>query len=220
MNGILDLISKTADGVCAVDRKQRIVHWNDAAEALTGFKAREALGKCCNEIFAGRDVSGCLVCHAHCPKMGMALNQKMIATQDLLVRTKAGRDAWLSVSTIVAPTAWQDQFVLVRLFRDASRQKENDRFVQQLLSIVPKLSLSRGTEPPTHSPPSPSSVGLTGREQEVLRLLASGGSNNAIAKQLFISPSTARNHIHNILAKFGVHSRLEAVTLAIRNGLN
>lgn len=60
---------------------------------------------------------------------------------------------------------------------------------------------------------------ITSREQEVLRLLASGASTEAIATQLGISPATARNHINKILGKLGVHSRLEAVTLALRNGV-
>ncbi len=51
----------------------------------------------------------------------------------------------------------------------------------------------------------------------MLRLLASGMSTKAIANQLFISSSTVRNHIHNILTKLGVHSRLEATVLALGN---
>ena len=44
-------------------------------------------------------------------------------------------------------------------------------------------------------------------------------SSKAIAKKLFISPFTARNHIQKILAKLKVHSRLEAATFALRNRL-
>jgi two-component system nitrate/nitrite response regulator NarL len=60
---------------------------------------------------------------------------------------------------------------------------------------------------------------LTRREREVLRLLASGASTQTVAARLFISPATARTHIHRILAKLGIHSRLEAVTFALRNSL-
>ena len=59
---------------------------------------------------------------------------------------------------------------------------------------------------------------LTPREQEVLGLLAEGGDNDTIAQALVISPQTARTHIQNVLVKLGVHSRLEAAALAIRNG--
>lgn len=60
---------------------------------------------------------------------------------------------------------------------------------------------------------------LTDREQEVLRLLADGLSNAAIAERLFVSVHTVRNHISNLSAKLGAHSRLEALSIAMREGL-
>jgi DNA-binding NarL/FixJ family response regulator len=60
---------------------------------------------------------------------------------------------------------------------------------------------------------------LTGRELEVLRLLAEGLSNPAIASRLTISVHTVRNHVANILAKLGVHSKLEALATAMREGI-
>jgi DNA-binding CsgD family transcriptional regulator len=63
-------------------------------------------------------------------------------------------------------------------------------------------------------------AGLTPRELEVLRLLVQGHSNRQIAEQLFISGKTASVHVTNILAKLGVHSRLEAAATARRLGLD
>ena len=60
---------------------------------------------------------------------------------------------------------------------------------------------------------------LTERELEVLRLMAKGWSNRQIAKQLFISEGTVKNHVTNIYAKLGVHSRAEAVAWAWQQGL-
>jgi DNA-binding NarL/FixJ family response regulator len=60
---------------------------------------------------------------------------------------------------------------------------------------------------------------LTKREREVLALLAQGSDNKAIAEALTMSPHTARTHIHNVLSKLGVHTRLEAAALAIRKGI-
>jgi DNA-binding NarL/FixJ family response regulator len=60
---------------------------------------------------------------------------------------------------------------------------------------------------------------LTDREREVLSLLAQGHNTRGIATALPISPSTARNHIQNILHKLHVHSRLEAVAYAFEHGL-
>jgi len=57
-------------------------------------------------------------------------------------------------------------------------------------------------------------LGLTGREREVLRLVAAGRSNKEIAAELFISPKTASVHVSNILGKLGAASRGEAAAKA------
>ena len=60
---------------------------------------------------------------------------------------------------------------------------------------------------------------LTVRETEVLRRLADGLTTEQIAADLYVSVNTVRNHVNNIIRKLNVHSRLEAVSYAIRNGL-
>jgi DNA-binding NarL/FixJ family response regulator len=58
---------------------------------------------------------------------------------------------------------------------------------------------------------------LSERELEILKLLASGKRNAEIAKELFISPHTVRNHVSNLLAKLHISNRFEATAYAIRN---
>jgi DNA-binding NarL/FixJ family response regulator len=60
---------------------------------------------------------------------------------------------------------------------------------------------------------------LTERELEVLRLVARGLNNRDIAKQLYISENTVKNHVRNILEKLQLHSRMEAVVYAVREKL-
>lgn len=63
------------------------------------------------------------------------------------------------------------------------------------------------------------STTLTARELEVLRLVARGMSNRDIAKELFISENTVKNHIRNILEKLQMKSRMEAAMYAVRSKL-
>ena len=69
------------------------------------------------------------------------------------------------------------------------------------------------------APPQPAFAELTTRENEVLRLLASGLDQGTIAEQLAISPATVGTHIQRILTKLDVHSRTQAVALAYRENL-
>jgi DNA-binding NarL/FixJ family response regulator len=62
----------------------------------------------------------------------------------------------------------------------------------------------------------PISAGLSGRELEVLGLMALGCADREIANRLFISVNTARKHVQNIVRKLGAHSKLEAVMIAVR----
>ena len=60
---------------------------------------------------------------------------------------------------------------------------------------------------------------LTNRENEILLALCDGRSTNEAADTFGISRMTVQSHVKNILAKLGVHSKIEAVTLAWRHGL-
>ncbi|WP_410607724.1 response regulator [Amycolatopsis sp. lyj-109] len=71
-------------------------------------------------------------------------------------------------------------------------------------------------QPPASEPVFPE---LTGREREVLALIAAGHSNSVIASTLCLSPKTVRNHISNVFAKLHVADRAEAIVRARDAGL-
>ena len=94
------------------------------------------------------------------------------------------------------------------------------RAIDQGLGLL--LSPSLGTKLLTEfrGPPRPDPVAnLTERELEVLRLVSRGYANQEIADELCLSGHTVKRHVANILAKLHQRSRLDAVTLAIRNGV-
>ncbi len=66
---------------------------------------------------------------------------------------------------------------------------------------------------------APSAIDLTNRERQVLGLLVEGKTNKAIAETLFLSPSTVRDHVSQILSKLGVSNRTEAAILALEQDL-
>ena len=79
----------------------------------------------------------------------------------------------------------------------------------RLVSLLGQLETDRTARPTT----------LTAREVEVLALLARGTTTEATADALGLSRNTVRNHIQNAMTKLGAHSRLEAVSAAVRAGL-
>ncbi len=85
-----------------------------------------------------------------------------------------------------------------------------------IASQVVSRAVGRTLAPPAPSPPLPS---LTPSETEVLRLLAQGLDNAAIAQHLVVTKRTVQNHVSNIYGKLGVASRTEAALMAIRHGL-
>jgi DNA-binding NarL/FixJ family response regulator len=110
----------------------------------------------------------------------------------------------------------RDNKVIVHLFRDINDKKEDEIFLHRLLEAARKY----------HS--IPSEIGteqeillgeLTQREREVLTLMTQGHGTREIGQLLSISTNTVRNHIQHILEKLQVHSRLEAVTFAIKHNM-
>ncbi len=91
----------------------------------------------------------------------------------------------------------------------------NPSMAAKLLTEFAALA-KRDGEARTQQVPAPR---LTDREMEVLRLVARGMNNREIAKELFISENTVKNHVRNILEKLQIHSRMEAVMIAVREKL-
>jgi DNA-binding NarL/FixJ family response regulator len=67
--------------------------------------------------------------------------------------------------------------------------------------------------------PPPDRLSLTGREIEVVRLIARGATNREIAAQLFVSEGTVKNHVSHILGRLGLRDRTQAALYARENGL-
>ena len=82
------------------------------------------------------------------------------------------------------------------------------------------LAELRGTTAGPRSPEPPrAEVLLSGRELEILRLVARGLSNKEIGSRLSITEGTVKNHVHNALQKLGMENRIQAAAYIVRQGL-
>ena len=146
--------------------------------------------------------------------------------------TREIKAKWPSVKVLVLTTYGTDEWVFDAIRAGASGYLLKDAPREGVLSAI------RGTvEGKTYVDPSiagkllneVSSVKkkpatlitskLTEREVEVLTLVARGLSNEDIAKKLFLSEGTVRNHVSSIVAKLGVSDRTQAALIAVQHGL-
>ncbi|MGH2496343.1 MAG: response regulator [Ktedonobacteraceae bacterium] len=105
-----------------------------------------------------------------------------------------------------------DPLVASKVIASLSRQQTLDS-ANQPLPVSPASSTMSDAGTLT-----PRTTDLTGREVEVLRLIAKGATNREIAEQLVISEGTVKNHISNILSRLGLRDRTQAAIYARENG--
>jgi DNA-binding NarL/FixJ family response regulator len=98
------------------------------------------------------------------------------------------------------------------LFRAVRIVSQGGSLLQPVVAtkLLQRMATPSGAEPP---------AALTGREGQVLRLLAQGRANKEIAAELVISERTVKFHVSSILSKLGASNRTEAVKLAVQRGL-
>jgi PAS domain S-box-containing protein len=206
----------------AVDRHHRIILWNQAAESLTGYSAQEVVGQYCHDVFQGRDSKGVLICNNQCSHFETAGSLRWLPNENLCARSKSGEDVWINVTTVSLLSQRGRLSSLAHFFRNADGNGSVPEGHRKLSGPVAQF-LSKPASPtesrmPKEGRTSPS-VPLTNREHSILRLLVEGLSTRAIGERLCISPVTVKNHVQSILRKLQVHSRVQAIALALRQGL-
>ncbi len=178
-----------------VDGDHRIVLWNRAAERILGRSAADTLGRRCHEVLDGHDAFGNRFCHAACVPLVMLQRGEAVCGFELRVAAFRGGVQHLRVSTL-------------RMLEHRHAADPAGR--PGILHVIEPAEECAAIASTPHS--------LTPREREILALVAFGLQNKEIAERLGLSIATVRNHVHNILERLAVHSKLEAVALAYRNG--
>lgn len=207
MRFTLESLEESLDGCTdpafAVDGEAKIIAWNTAAETALGFSRGHALGEFCHEVICGKDRFGNLVCQRECLVFRSIRDRKPARRFRMHVRASAGHHAEVECTTLC--------------FRGPGEKMA----VIHLLRIWPGRAQGSASSPrwneagDSRRPVQP----LTPRETEILQLLAAGKSTAEMVEALGVSPATVRTHVENVLRKLRVHSRLEAVVVAIREEL-
>ncbi len=115
------ILDNLLDGVYFTDLERRITYWNQAAEDITGYSAKEVLGKhCADNILMHVDDSGCVLCMGECP-LSRAIAENRPLRSDIYVHHKSGHR--IPVETRVCPITQDGKVVgAVEIFSDNSRQ--------------------------------------------------------------------------------------------------
>src|SRR5262245_1318779 len=183
------------------DAAGHVLLWNRAIEKLLDRPRHEALGRHCYDLLAGRDTFGNRFCHESCAVRCMVRKEELVQAFEMVVRTRSHGAQTFAVSIVAV-----------------EGEEPSDRRLVHVLTPKEQDAQEDEAAPGRTAGAASSSPDLTPRENEVLQCVAAGLQNKEVAQKLGISVATARNHVHNILEKLEVHSKLEAVSLAFRRG--
>lgn len=183
----------------AIDSEQRVVAWSRGAEMLLGRPSSIVLGRRCFDVLAGNDVFGNRYCVPSCPLAFQARMHPAELIRPVVLEVPLnGGLAELRVTTRVVPGKGLSRPLIVHgVHRERKINSAGER------NVV--------LEPTLRSRALVGMISLTPRERDVLACLAAGLTTGATAARLFVSFTTVRNHIANILQKLEVHTRAAAV---------
>jgi NarL family two-component system response regulator LiaR len=157
----------------------------------------------------------------------VVLMDLVMPRMDGLEATRAIRERWPHIQIIALTSFKEKERVHKALQAGAIGYLLKDVSADELAEAIRAAHAGRSTLAPeatqaliqvASQPPAPGHD-LTPREREVLALMVEGLNNPQIGERLFISVTTVRSHVSNILSKFGVSNRAEAIALALRNKL-
>jgi two-component system, NarL family, response regulator DevR len=183
---------------------QVVAEASTAAEALTMMEhVRPRIVLLDLKLSTSSDSEGLELCAelaANHPDVGVLVLTTFLDEQLVLQAVRAGARGYVVKDV--------DMSELIRAIRDVSRG-ESAFDARSAAAVVRGLN----------APPPAETTHLTTREREVLGLLAHGMSNRGIGERLYISETTAKFHVGNILRKLGVSRRAEAVYEASKMGV-
>jgi PAS domain S-box-containing protein len=211
---LFTFLESTADAAFSITETGEILSWNEAAEALFGFKESEVLHKYCYEVLDARGRLGTSICMRDCAVQRCALHAGPVPSFDMQARHGSGGTVWVNVSTLTYKNPRTGRVVISHLARDITSRIHRETLVSEWIRISRMIASSENGLSGA-APAQP----LSDRETEILRLLAQAKSPAEVSRSVGISSSTLRNHLHRINEKLGTRDRLSAVLNAMHRGL-
>lgn len=217
MPSVKELFNSAADGIYAIDRKQRIIYWDQGCEELFGYSSNWVLGRpCCDVIQGCTPVSETQYCRKDCCVAqlhnGTGKGPKNFKIQ---VKNAESKPIILTVNIVLVPAECKSDWIVTHFLHRENSQSVLKAFEYAQTKNNPSQKSNKFSTKPDIQP----KTRLTNREREILLLLAEGLSCGSISERLTVSNTTVRNHIQHILSKLCVHSRTEAVAYAYRHEL-
>jgi DNA-binding CsgD family transcriptional regulator len=207
MNGMYQVFEQSTDAVFGINGDGKIRFWNSSCEKLLGHTREDVLGTACSGVLGCVGLHGTAMCGRHCPFPRMVAGRPTTGNIDMMVNRMNDDAVMVNVGAYYTPAELQENTANIGVFFSLRRINP-----QQLLQ---RMANTKNTV--TH--PDTCFNRLTPREKQLLNLASEGKKTAQIADQLFISTETVRNHFKNIFPKLGVHSRTEAVGLALRHDI-
>ncbi len=198
-------------GVLAVGAHGQVRFCNQAAARLLCCDPASAPAATCWRLARLRTPGGEPFCGADCPIQREARGGLPVQCHRVRRVSRSGSAVDLDLVTFLIPSSRAGRIPLLHFLRPVAA-------TAQAVPDPAATGANRPASDPTGRQPlcTISIDGLSPREREVLRLLADGLNDRAIADRLFISPVTVRNHLERILHKLGVHRRIEAALAFLR----
>jgi NarL family two-component system response regulator LiaR len=151
----------------------------------------------------------------------------LMPKMDGIAATKAIHERWPKVRIIALTSFKEREYVEGVLKAGATSYLLKNVTADELVSAIRRAVVGLPTLSPEaaqvliqkSNEPTQAGSDLTDREREILALMAKGETNGEIAEHLFVSKSTVKFYVSNILSKLGVSSRTEAVSIAVKHHL-
>jgi|ETNmetMinimDraft_11_1059920.scaffolds.fasta_scaffold78435_1 PAS domain S-box-containing protein len=187
---------KSKSGIFSVDSKQNILYWSESAKETLGYSEQEIKNKKCYQILCPLKNNG--ICFEKCSPTSNSKRKRETKEFEVFWSDKKGDKKRFRVTTLFSNSS-KNTTEIVHIFSDITKESPINNYLK-FEDIGEDTYIEK----------------LTPREYQSLKLLSTGLSIKEIAKVMFISQLTARNHIFSVMNKLEAKTQLQAVIKAAK----